>query len=698
MILIVFFAFSELVSDVPQVLKGYPIRMRRAFIEELAKDTSQVLAFPSLFTGNSTLQVAQSGKDAPHMAEDAQREKSGSSSPQAMEDDASMVKPVNREKQEEPLQQSSCLRPTLWCTHPGAAYSFEDCNGDGRPDHVCRDIAAKGEELRFLDSEHCIDHFAYSCDAEAEKLRRKKIELELQANLKRYKKAGQNLQNRPCERPDLWCTHGGSSYTYEDCNGDGIEDHVCHDGSSPWVEFIDRKVCDTTYSFSCSVKESKQRVRSIAAKSNKTLTCIDFGEDPSTPSAAESSSSPEKAMNILLQYDGTPCNDQLLSISHEYMDKILKRQTTAELRKNIIEGLPYQDLRSRKQSFYFAAIIKSAERMLPHLIRELITLLFVLASDESMGNLYVSLYESGSNDGTPEIMKAFEEILQALGVKTTFRTKGMRRDLVQNRISFLANARNLALKPLIREYKAGWRFHRVIWLSDNMFCAHGLLEQVLLLEKPEDGGANADVACGMDFGYAGNECLFYDKWASHDIDGRQMTNGRGNEPILSAKASREAAQSGLPFQVFACWSGSLVYRGEIFQEEGLLFRRGRKEHGAETECPAAETQLIYHDLWELGYHRIVMTPNSRSAYDATGFELCVKGRQERIQAKVDVKYTDQPPREIECCSCPDIPLGPPGWLLRDEVQFSHCQRQEWRKIYRRLGVPRLCGHPKGSTA
>lgn len=49
----------------------------------------------------------------------------------------------------------ACTRPSGWCTHSGATYSFEDCDGDGILDPVCRDT---GGNVGVLSSgNHCID-------------------------------------------------------------------------------------------------------------------------------------------------------------------------------------------------------------------------------------------------------------------------------------------------------------------------------------------------------------------------------------------------------------------------------------------------------------------------------------------------------------------------------------------------------------
>merc|ERR1719148_573541 len=146
------------------------------------------------------------------------------------------------------------------------------------------------------------------------------------------------------------------------------------------------------------------------------------------------------------------------------------------------------------------------------------------------------------------------------------------------------------------------RFDRVIWLSDNLFCASGPLQQIVLAADPQDGGVGADAACGLDFDIIGMDpgqegpfgpgCAFYDIWAAHDYDGRNFGKVF---PFVSFPGSVTAMREGRPFQVFACWSGMVVFRADLFSVEGLQYRRNRLG-----ECPVAETEHIFHDMWQMG--------------------------------------------------------------------------------------------------
>ena len=47
----------------------------------------------------------------------------------------------------------ACEKPTAFCTHPGGVYTFEDCDGDGIADPVCRDGA--GQVGFYMSSRQC---------------------------------------------------------------------------------------------------------------------------------------------------------------------------------------------------------------------------------------------------------------------------------------------------------------------------------------------------------------------------------------------------------------------------------------------------------------------------------------------------------------------------------------------------------------
>merc|ERR1719491_1058588 len=77
-------------------------------------------------------------------------------------------------------------------------------------------------------------------------------------------------------------------------------------------------------------------------------------------------------------------------------------------------------------------------------------------------------------------------------------------------------------------------FDMVFWLSDNVFCADGVLQMLAQALPETKGGLGADAVCGMDYHYdewgyiaqPAGQCLFYDRWVSHDIAGNNFENDK----------------------------------------------------------------------------------------------------------------------------------------------------------------------------
>jgi len=95
----------------------------------------------------------------------------------------------------------SCRRMSKWCSHGGSTYAMIDCDSDGNPDPVCSDTTGR---LGFIaSSKGCHSVWPHATC-------RTKIGV-------------------VCARPKGWCSHGGSTFLFKDCDGDGIPDPICTD-------------------------------------------------------------------------------------------------------------------------------------------------------------------------------------------------------------------------------------------------------------------------------------------------------------------------------------------------------------------------------------------------------------------------------------------------------------------------------------
>ena len=123
----------------------------------------------------------------------------------------------------------------------------------------------------------------------------------------------------------------------------------------------------------------------------------------------------------------------------------------------------------------------------------LIKVIHYLGSD----NVFVSIVESHSTDGSPQLLEALDADLASMGVPRRILTRDEavpKPDDMSgnNRIEFLAATRNRAMEPLM----VGG-YDRVVF-SNDIF-----IEPESLVELLETNNGHYDMACGLDFGHFG---------------------------------------------------------------------------------------------------------------------------------------------------------------------------------------------------
>jgi alpha-1,3-mannosyltransferase len=306
------------------------------------------------------------------------------------------------------------------------------------------------------------------------------------------------------------------------------------------------------------------------------------------------------------------------------------------------------DVRSgldRGSRFLISANLHNSADILPHWVTQLTAALRALPPE----NVFVSIYESGSGDGTGGWLRQLALRLALLGVRSRITVGGnVTRQEGEQRIAYLAKLRNEALAPMLGaqpEFQPDY----VVFLNDVHFCADELLR--LTLHK-------ADLACGLDLWYywlgrrsrslaqeqvqpqpqpqpagggqgqqrrhqrrraaappppaaavpearRGKTMQFYDFWVARDVDGRRY---RGDPPYLPNQATAARAAQGLPVPAVCCWNGMAVLRAAPLRA-GLRFRAHRAG-----ECRASECSLLCDDLHRLGYSDVVVDPGVRTAY------------------------------------------------------------------------------------
>uniref|UniRef100_A0A0G4GBL2 Alpha-1,3-mannosyltransferase CMT1 n=1 Tax=Chromera velia CCMP2878 TaxID=1169474 RepID=A0A0G4GBL2_9ALVE len=279
---------------------------------------------------------------------------------------------------------------------------------------------------------------------------------------------------------------------------------------------------------------------------------------------------------------------------------------------------------------FITALLHQNEDILPQWIANVLEVIEVLGTE----NVFVSINEGGSNDGTSDLLRNMETELNLMGVPNQMMIddnesvpfkykKGDRKG--SPRIEYLAKLRNIAMAPLWEmKENEGIEFDRVLFLNDVIFCPGDALR---LLAYDE-----ADMACAHDYNIYGGKPVFYDSWVmrkGHFQDHREgelsvkahFSPERKEEELHEACPPAPAACPKLAskaYQVFSCWNGMVQFRTEpIYQ--GVRFRWGMKG-----ECRDSESALLPLDLWKLGYNKILADPSIQLSYTQPGYEAAFR--------------------------------------------------------------------------
>lgn len=233
-----------------------------------------------------------------------------------------------------------------------------------------------------------------------------------------------------------------------------------------------------------------------------------------------------------------------------------------------------------------------------------------------VGNVYISIYENGSYDGTKDALRDLHAMLEAMGVRNritldetshedivkgrpTSPKEGWIRidesghekvginkgDYALRRIHYLASLRNKALEPLWELAQKGEIFDKILFLNDVVFSA----DDVLNLLQTRDG--KYATACALDFETPPS---FYDTFAVRDSGGDLPAMQRW--PYFRSSASRDAVVANQPVPVQSCWNGIVAMSAAPFYNTASpLHFRGVPDTLAHQHVEGSECCLIHAD-------------------------------------------------------------------------------------------------------
>lgn len=246
-------------------------------------------------------------------------------------------------------------------------------------------------------------------------------------------------------------------------------------------------------------------------------------------------------------------------------------------------------------------------------------------------NIWVSIYESGSRDGTKHELRMLGRRLSELGAGHGIIMADVDDDMgtivpkdgpgwidvsgkpTLRRIPWLAELRNMNLEPLRELTEENIMFDKVLFLNDVVFTSDDALE--LLSTRNGDYAA----VCGFDYHRLSPTISFYDQFATRDIDGQELVSLF--YPYFGSGESRDALLSHSPAPVKSCWSGIAAFDAAPFQNNrSPLSFRAVNDLLAESYLEASECCLIHYDNPLSASKGVWMNPNVRVGYDVVRYE------------------------------------------------------------------------------
>ncbi|EPE30110.1 hypothetical protein GLAREA_12833 [Glarea lozoyensis ATCC 20868] len=249
-------------------------------------------------------------------------------------------------------------------------------------------------------------------------------------------------------------------------------------------------------------------------------------------------------------------------------------------------------------------------------------------------NVYISILESCSWDGSKDALRELDLQLEELGVQRSIEllesthkddiertpkpgeegwiwTKRGRKEL--RRIPYLAGMRNQLMKKLNdlaedSKERKGQRFERVLWLNDVVFTT----EDVITLIATRNG--NYAAACSLDFLKPPS---YYDTFALRDIFGDKTVTR--NWPYFLASQSRKELISNDPVPVKSCWNGIAVFKTDPFYDNPPLRFRGISDSLATYRLEGSECCLIHIDNRLSSKLGVWLNPNVKVAYNTKAY-------------------------------------------------------------------------------
>lgn len=300
-------------------------------------------------------------------------------------------------------------------------------------------------------------------------------------------------------------------------------------------------------------------------------------------------------------------------------------------------------------TFFIASVHRNNEAVLRGGWNDaLLSIISYLGAD----NVFISIVEGGSQDGTKDALRDLQQRLDERGVPNKVELGETVWEQIQEldtrpdpdaprkpgwiwwddekrydlrRIPYLSRVRNQAMEPLASlagddsgesSNTKGTRYDQVLWLNDVVFDVQDL---VTLLRT--NGGTYA-AACSMDFK---NPPVYYDTFALRDDKGYKTTTQQW--PWFQSGRARRAMWRGEAVRVKSCWNGIVAFDAAPFYASGSapsvggsLRFRGIPDSLADYHLEGSECCLVHADNPLSRSKGVWLNPNVRVGYSAEAYE------------------------------------------------------------------------------
>ncbi|KAF2030340.1 hypothetical protein EK21DRAFT_100554 [Setomelanomma holmii] len=254
--------------------------------------------------------------------------------------------------------------------------------------------------------------------------------------------------------------------------------------------------------------------------------------------------------------------------------------------------------------------------------------LYDLVQELGVGNIFVSIYESGSYDDTKDALRELDTALDGLQVKRSIMLSDISHadeitrqptehgwvktptgETELRRIPFLSSIRNHVFDPLEALTAQGEHFDTILFLNDVVFTSEDVLRLL------DTHGGDYAAACSLDFS---KPPAFYDTFALRDTSGHEAI--MQTWPYFRSSVSRHAVERGRPVPVTSCWNGMVAMPIQPFIAKPPLRFRGLPDSLAQFHIEGSECCIIHSDNPISKSKPILLNPMVKVGYNGSAYE------------------------------------------------------------------------------